>query len=452
MSLQNTSSREKWGSKIGFILSAAGAAVGLGNIQRFPYLVAQEGGGAFVLLYLACVFLLGIPMIILEFSLGRNSRLNPYNAIKKNHPHSLYRFGGLLGIGCSFFILCYYIVATGWTAATISNVLRSKNMLFMEMSQTPRVYWPFVLLSLFITYLVVSRGIQKGIERICKILMPILVLLITAFVIYGLSLPDSMKGVTFFLKPNFALINSKTVLAALGQAFFSLSIGEAVLTVYGSYTDKKVSLPSVALWIAFFDTTIALLAGLMIFPALFSIGHPSTFQGVGMLYDAIPMIFSKLPFSHIWSCFFFLILFIAALTTCFALFEIPVVFLMEEKSFSRNNASLLILFLVSIISMPIGLSKGAIYSLTEFKIPFIPAKGVYDIMDYLWGSLGCSTTALIMTLYVKNKWGTTAAMQEAIIGANPFFIKFGQKIWAFLIKYFIPYALILILLSLFWNN
>lgn len=446
----NNSTRESWGSKIGFILTAAGAAVGLGNIQRFPYLVAQEGGAAFVLVYLLCVFLLGIPLIMLEFSFGRFMRLNPYSAIKKNHPKSLYRYAGLLAILCAFFILSYYSVATGWTLTQVAHSLLSKTVLFSDMSRTPSMYWPYTALSLFVTFIVVSKGVQNGLEKLCKILMPTLILLMVCFVIYSLSLPNSMKGLRFFLQPDFSVITPKTFLHALGQAFFSLSIGEAVLSVYGSYTDKETNIPNVACWIAGIDTSVALLAGLMIFPALFSIGHPETFQGVGMLYDAIPVIFSSLPFAPVWSALFFLILFIAAMTTCFGLFEIPVVFLMEEKGYNRLQASVRVFAVILPMAFIIGLSKGSIRLLSELKMPFISGIGLYEIMDNLWGALGCGFSALLLIFYTRFCWGIQKPLEEIQNGCSPLFIKYGLPIWKFLLLWFIPLALSIILLSLFF--
>ena len=440
---------DHWGSKLGFILATSGAAVGLGNIQRFPYITAQNGGAAFVLIYLLCVVLLGLPLILVEFSIGRKTGKNPYDAIKELCPGSLWKFAGLLGIATAFFIQSYYVVVAGWTLAYSGMMLTGTSMPVEEYAKNPGSVIPFTLIFQLITCFIVMQGLKKGIERFSKILMPGLVFLLIILAARSLTLEGSMEGVRYYLNPDFSRITPQVVLFALCQAFFSLCIGEAVLVTYGSYTKKNDNLLSSAACISLFDTCIALLSGLIIFPALFAMGQEPN-QGIGLIFNVMPEIFRQLPFGSFFGFCFFVILGFAALTTCIALMEIPSRFVMELTGWSRKKSVSLVGLLTFLISIPAALSKGANEWLSQISIETVNVSGFYEIMDFVWGSLAMVVGGLLLSVFVGWKWGTDKASEELSLG-SPAFKKIA-KLWGFHIRYIAPVVILIILTSLFMGS
>ena len=438
--------RDHWGSKLGFILATSGAAVGLGNIQRFPYITAQWGGAAFVFVYLLCVLILGLPLILVEFSLGRHARKNPMHAVASIREKGIWKYFGLLGIATAFFILSYYVVIAGWTLGYSFQILGGHVLPIDEFSSEAWYCIPAAALFQLISILIVGRGLKRGIEKLSKILMPLLVFLLVGLAIRSLSLEGASAGLEYYLSPDFSKIGPEAILFALCQAFFSLCIGEAVLVTYGSYTHKHDNLVASASYIALFDTLIALLSGLIIFPALFAFGEPVD-QGIGLIFNVMPQIFLKIPYGGAFGFGFFAILAFAALTTCVALLEIPSNFLMETFGLKRKKAVWLVGITSYIISIPSALSKGSNRFLSEISIPSLKISGFYEIMDFFWGSLAMVVGGLGLTVFVAWVWGSSKASQELTLGCPIF--KIIGKAWGFHIKFICPLLIFLILCGLF---
>jgi len=440
--------RGKWGSTIGFILATSGAAVGLGNVQRFPYIAAQGGGAAFVLMYVLFVVVLGVPLMLTELSLGRHTEKNPVSAIDAIRPRSLWRGVGILGILTAFFILTYYSVIAGWTMSyVVQSCVCKVTPNFKMLTADPVSVIGYTGFFLALTMLVVIRGIKEGIEKYSKIFMPTLLLLMIFLVIRSLSLPNSWEGITYYLKVDFAKLTPKACFLALGQAFFSLSIGEAVLITYGSYANKEENLIHSAFYIVLFDTLVALLSGFIIFPAIFSFGE-IPMQGIGLTFEVLPRIFEKMFLGSIFQALFFLLLSFAAITTTIALLEMPVSYIMETKRWSRKRAVWVVGTLAFFCSIPSALSNGADPFLTNFYIAWMDQRGFSNIMDFIWGNMGMVIGGGLLTIFVGWIWGAKNGAQELALGAPGF--ERLLKVWMFLIQYVAPILIFVILCGIFW--
>ena len=446
--MQTKKLRGKWSSRLGFILATSGAAIGLGNIQRFPYMTAEGGGSAFVFIYILFVIILGLPLILVEFSLGRHTQKNPICAIDQIRPKSLWKGVGALGILTAFLILTYYSVIGGWTLGYIVQTLFNIEPNLSAFASNPITVLGYMALFLALTMMIVIKGVKKGIERYSKIFMPLLFLLLLILVARSLTLPGCAEGITYYLKPDFSELTPRVFLLALGQAFFSLSIGEAVLITYGSYTSKSERLPSSAVYIAGFDLLIALLAGLIIFPAIFSFGE-SPQQGVGLTFMILPKIFLKMPFGNLFGTLFFLLLAFAAITTSIALLEMPVIYLIDSKKWSRKKAVWIVGTLAFLIGIPSALSHGALPSLTKLPFTLFNQSSVYNIMDYLFGNLAMVLCSGLLAIFVGWIWGADKAAKELQIGCKEFATI--KPLWIFIVKYLAPVLILIILLSLFFN-
>ncbi len=437
--------RSNWKSSLGFVLATSGAAVGLGNIQRFPYIVSEAGGAGFVFIYLLCVLLIGVPLVLVEFSIGRHTQRNPVCAIERIRPGSRWKWVGGLGILTAFCILSYYSVIAGWTIGYIVQMLTGKVEDIHAFSADPLKVMGYMLLFVGIVMAVVRKGIHKGIERWSKILMPILAVLLVGLIVQALTLPNAWEGVKYYLDPDFSEITGRTVLLALGQAFFSLCVGEAVLVTYGSYAGRSENLIRSGVSIAIFDTAIAFLAGLVIFPALFAFGKAPA-QGVGLTFAVLPDVFLQMPGGSVFGALFFVLLAFAAITTGIALLEIPVIYFVDSKKWSRNKAVWIVGIASVILSIPSALSHGASKGLTELDFGIAEFKGFYNIMDFVWGNLAMVITGGLLAVFTGWVWGAKNAADELSIGSN---FKHLKPIWIGLVKYVIPVAILLILLGIF---
>ena len=443
--MKNANQRGKWGSRLGFILATSGAAIGLGNIQRFPYMTAEGGGSAFVFIYIFFVILLGVPLILVEFSLGRHTQRNPVCAIDKIRPKSLWKGVGALGILTAFFILSYYSVIGGWTLGYIVQTFFNIQPNLPEFASNPVNVIGYMALFISLTMMIVIKGVKKGIERYSKIFMPLLFFLILILVARSLTLPGCVEGIKYYLKPDFSELTPRVFLLAMGQAFFSLSIGEAVLITYGSYTTKSERLPSSAGYIAGFDLLIALLSGLIIFPAIFSFGE-SPHQGVGLTFMVLPKIFLKMPFGNLFGAIFFLLLAFAAITTSIALLEMPVMYLIDSKKWSRKKAVWFVGTLAFLVGIPSALSHGASPSLTKLPFTLFKQESLYNLMDFVWGNLAMALCGGLLAIFVGWIWGAKKAAKELQIGCKGF-ARLAPT-WIFIIKYLAPTLILIILLSL----
>ncbi len=443
--------RGGWGSKIAFIFAAAGSAVGLGNIWRFPYQTGMNGGAAFVFVYLIAVFFIGLVVFLAEVSMGRNTKKNPIGAFKQLKPGTPWYFVGLLGVFTAVMILSYYGVIAGWTLGYAFKAIKgdfSKRLteafvqnMFSQFSSN--IVLNLILFSIFIliTVLVVSMGIKGGIEKLTKILMPLLFIILIYLSIRAVLFKGASTGLAFYLKPDFSKINSKVILFAITQAFFSLSLGMGTIMTYGSYISDEDYLPSSALWVVSLDTLVAIIAGLVIFPTLFTIPGMSPQQGPALVFIVLPVVFSKIPGGAIFGFLFFLLLVIAALTSTISLLEVPVAYLIDEKKWNRKKAALAVGFLSFIFGIPSILAnvKGNFFSnLPLFKKDFL------SIMDLLWGNISLLLGGFLITIFVGYVWGADNAIKEISKNRKKFAL---AKIWEIFIKYAVPIVLLIILLT-----
>ena len=449
-------SRELWNNKIGFIMAAAGSAIGLGNIWRFPYMTGQNGGAAFVLTYVIFVVLIGFAAMLAELSLGRRTNKNALGAFTAVVPGTKWRYVGGLGIFTGIAILSFYSVIAGWTVGymfktiggVFSHIPNAQYLahVFTGFSANPVSAILLHGLFIFLTVFVVMGGVSKGIERWSRILMPLLFAILLLLVIRALTLGAGVKeGLAFYLKPDFSQINAGTILMALGQALFSLSLGMGTMITYGSYISKSDNLVSSAASVAFFDTLIALMAGLAIFPALFANGlNPA--GGAGLVFMVFPMIFEKIPGGMIFGAGFFILLSIAALTSTISLLEVPVSYLIDERKWSRKIAAIAAGVLAFILGIPSAISQGA----SDFfsNLPLIHISFL-DFMNIAFGNYALTIGSFFIALFVGWKWGIKNAVKEVEDG-NPVFGY--RKMWSFTLRFLAPICILITMIYLAWTG
>lgn len=392
--------RDSFSSKFGVIAAAAGSAVGLGNVWRFPYIAGEGGGSAFLIIYIGFVLLLGIPIAVAEFAIGRRGQANASTSFKNIAPGTKWHLVGFLGILAAFVILSYYTTISGWTLEYMAqsftigmpdSPLKNPNY-FTEFVSAP--FRPILLQVLFmaITAGIVVFGVSKGIEKTSKILMPLLLLLIIAMCVRAVTLDGGMDGVKFLLKPDFSKVTGQTFLNAMGQAFFSLSLGMGVMITYGSYIQKKDNLVITAGQIALADTVIAVLSGVMVFGSAFAFDIKPN-QGPSLVFVTLPNIFQNMFMGSIFSFIFFLLLAIAALTSAISIFEAVVAYAHEHFKLSRLKASVICALLILVVGIPTTLSEGALGNLK------ILGRNLLDFLDYLASNIMLPLGALFMTLF-----------------------------------------------------
>lgn len=438
-----TGFRGTWGSGLGFILAATGSAIGLGNIWRFPYVAGENGGAAFVLVYLLCVLFIALPILLAEISLGRKTTLNPVGAIKSLTPSRFWPALGYLGVATGVGILSFYAVVAGWTLGYIIRTLLHSTGTFAEFVQDPVSEIGYFILFLALTMVVVLGGVQKGIERWSKVLMPALFLLLLGLIVFALTLEGAGKGVEFYLKPDFSKIHAATILAALGQAFFSLSLGMGTMVTYGSYLSKRENVVTSACAVAISDTLIAVLAGLVIFPALFSVGMQPA-AGPGLVFNVLPKIFEMMPGGTLVGVAFFILLAIAALTSTISLLEVPVAFLVDQKSWPRKKAVWFISIIVFLVGLPSALSQGTVPALSSIEL--FGGRSFLDTMNFAFGDLSLSIGGFFLCIFVGWVWGARYGAEEMLEG-GPVSYVVGLKIWQFLIRFVCPAIILLVFLN-----
>lgn len=446
--------RGQWSSRIGFILAAAGSAIGLGNIWRFPYLAGEGGGGAFVLIYLACVFLIGMPYLYAELSLGRNSQRNPVGAIKaitdqgKGSP--LWILIGAFCVLAGFIILSYYSVVAGWAVGYAAKDVIAPTMGFEEFAASPGMVIGLLGVFLLLTFLVVVGGIEKGIERWAKILLPILFVLMILVIIRSVTLEGATEGLAFYLVPDFSQVSFELVIVALGQAFFTLSLGMGAMITYGSYLSKSEDIAISGGYVVIFNTVIALMAGLMIFPAISAMGvDPET--GPALVFVVLPEVFAQMPLGGLVSFTFFLLLSIAALTSSISLLEVVVSYFVDEQRWSRAKSVWVIGGLVFLMAIPSALSQGAVGWLSDMSYLFGEA-GIFGqndflgILDTVVGSVGLAFGAFFLSIFIAWIWGASEAADEVKQGSSVVTSNLVGG-WIFMMKYIIPVVVFVIVLS-----
>ena len=448
--------RDNWGSKFGFVMAAAGSAVGLGNIWRFPYLTGENGGGAFVFVYFICILLVGAPLLFNEMGLGRFSRKNPVGAFKDTGGSKFWVFGGgILSLCVSFFVLSYYGVIAGWTIGYMYTALFDIPLDFDVFRANPVAILPLFGIFMAASTLIVLGGISGGIEKAAKIMMPVLFILLIVVIIRSVTLPGGMAGIEYYLVPDFSKIGGGTILAALGQAFFSMSIGWGMMITYGSYLPKDSNIVSSGLWVGIMDTGVALLGGLMIFPAVIAFGMQPD-QGPTLVFQILPVIFESLPAGgNIIGAFFFLLLCLAALTSSIAMIEVPASFFIDNKNWSRKRAAWVVGIAATVVGLPSALSSGGADIFTNVSITVFGNTygGVMDIMDFFFGTFFIVIVALMTCLYTGWVMDITKISDEIAEGA-PFFKKelvggiTPAAIWRFFIRFVCPAVIGLVLINM----
>ncbi len=441
--------REQWGSKLGFILAAAGSAVGLGNIWKFPYLVGENGGGAFILLYLIGVLIIGLPAVIGEILIGRTAGKNPVGSFRELSKGNPFWIGvGFLGVLTGFIILSYYNVIAGWSLGYIVESVKDSfctmdnpakaGQLFGSLSSSPK--WSLLFHAGFMVFSVtiIMLGVQKGIEKASKVLMPLLLGFIFILVIRGVTLPGAGKGIQYLTHVDFSAINTHTVLLALGQAFFSLSLGMGALLTYGSYMSKKDDIVNCSVNIVFLDTLIALLAGFMIFPALFAM-EMTPDQGPALIFNILPVLFNSIPGGYIFRIIFFILLSVAALTSTISLLEVITAYVVDEFNISRKKATLLLALIVFLLGVPCALSFGVIHDVTFF------GKDFFNLLDFIASNIFLPLGGLCISLFVGWYWDKKAVFAHLKEGAN--LSKLFITIWFFLIRFIVPVIIFIVFLS-----
>lgn len=447
MTTENTS--RGFTSNVGAILAAAGGAIGLGNIWRFPYMLGQNGGGAFLLVYVFFILLIGIPLMMSEFIIGRRSQKNVIGAYKTLAPKQKgWVTIGVFGIVCAFLIYAFYSVVAGWTLNYIvmacDNKLAGKDpaavaQIFSDF--TSGSLWPLVSQFAFLTLTasVIVMGVQKGIEKMSKILMPELFILLILMSVRSLTLGEGVReGLAFLFKPDFSKIDGQCMLSALGQSFFSLSIGMGAMVTYGSYIRKQDKLFSSSLWIAGCDSLVAILASIVIFPAVFAFGM-SPASGPELVYIVLPNVFNSMPGGTIFAIIFFLLLGIAALTSTISLLEIIVATAVEEFKWKRITASIVCTACVFLIGALCTLSFGP---LKNFHICGLT---IFDLFDKLTASYLMPIGALAMTIFLG--WFIPKAeVRDELSNGRTLKAK-AFDLYYFILRFVAPIALIIILIS-----
>lgn len=441
----NGTERGNWQSQIGFVAAAAGSAIGLGNIWRFPYMVGRYGGAAFVLVYLVIIIFIGVPIMNSELLIGRKSERNAVGAFKVLAPGTPWFIVGAMGILAGFIILSYYSVVAGWAVAYIfkSGAYMAAGAETADVfvghitSPVTPIIWHAIFMAMCIG--IVAIGIEKGIEKYSKILMPMLVLVLLVLIIRSITLPGAGKGLAFYLKPDFSKLSAEGILAALGQAFFTLSLGMGCMIVYGSYLRKKEDIPTNSYYIAGADTLIAFLAGFAIFPAVFAFGlEPGA--GPGLTFITLPAVFAAMgPVGHFFGILFFFLLTIAALTSAISLLEVVSAYFIDEAKWNRKKAVWIMGIIIFLLGVPSSLGQG-VWS----GVKIIGGRDILDSLDFLANNTLLPLGGFLLCIFIGWFWGTNKATEEANIGAKS--IKLGTT-YSFLIKYVIPIAIFIVFLS-----
>lgn len=440
-------SRGAFTSRIGFIAAAAGSAVGLGNIWRFPYETGENGGAAFLLIYIFFMILVGFPIMVGEIAIGRNAGLNAYGSYNKLGGKK-WAYIGIWGLISSIMFLSVYNVVAGWAFTyfvqtingTLSSVENFGEHFTLQIEDVSDLFF-YSLGFMLITAIVVARGIKHGIERAAKILMPTLFILLIGLILYSVTLENAGAGLEYYLVPDLSHVTFSTVYSALGQAFFSLSLGMAGMVTYGSYISKKENIITSAAMVVSTDTLVAFLAGLLIFPLVFSQGL-SPAEGPGLVFVVLPGIFKSMgAIGVVVGAMFFLLLCFAALTSTIALLEIPVIFLVDEKGYSRKWVVTGVAILVFLVGIPSMLSQGAVDVFSNFLHYEGTTKTVFDVVFDIFSDIGLPLGGFMMSLFIAFRW-KLANFNAEIAKGNPRYLgSFMNKFMNFAIRFFAPFFL-----------
>ncbi|MDO5096882.1 MAG: sodium-dependent transporter [Peptostreptococcaceae bacterium] len=435
--------RGQFKTSFGFIMAAAGSAVGLGNLWKFPYLCGQNGGGVFVVVYLLIVVVLGFTMMLGEMAIGRKTQLDPYSAYKSINKK--WGFVGAMGILTAFMILSFYSVIGGWVIRYIVHSVMgtfAANTTEQFSNFSSAVGEPIFFHAIFMiaTIAIVFGGISGGIEKASKMMMPALILLLVVTVARSVTLPGAAAGLEYYLKPDFSKFNYKVVVAAMGQVFFSLSLGMGAMITYGSYLDKNENLEKDALIVPALDTLIALLAGFAILPAVFAFGKQPD-AGPSLLFITLPEVFQAMPLGRLFATVFFVLVLFAALTSSISLLEVVVSFFIDHRKWNRKMAVLTAGGLMFVVGIFASLSFGP---MKDTLIPILN-RNVFDSLDYLTANWMMPVGGFLMCIFIWKIWGIDNACAEIRIGDGASFR--SEKLWRPLICVVTPIIVLIVLLS-----
>ncbi len=446
--VKKNTGRAQFATRLGVIAATVGSSVGLGNIWRFPYEAGSHGGGAFLICYLGFILLLGIPVICAEFIMGRGSRSNIFGAFKKYSPNGYWHYTGYIGIIASSMILSFYSVVAGWimeyclASATgsldpLGADYHAQFELFTSGNWRP-VLWTLIFLG--VNFAVLRGGVTKGIERVSNILMPCLFVILLAFCINSLLLPGASEGLKFFFHPDFSKIDSSTLIGAMGQAFFSLSIGLGTMMTYASYFNKRTPLLRTAGVIAGLDTLVAVLSAVIIFPAVFSFDMSPT-AGPKLVFEVLPAIFHQMPGGAVWSTLFFFLLFMASLTSTISMSEISIAFLQEEKGMSRHKATAVSTGVVTVFALLCALSFGCLSDIKIFDL------NIFNLFDYVASNLLLPIGGLLIAIFVGWRLSPAVCRGQMLQPGDGAVRQTLVSIVMLLVKWVAPACIIIVLLN-----
>jgi NSS family neurotransmitter:Na+ symporter len=401
--------REQWGSKLGFILAASGSAVGIGNIWKYPHMAGQNGGAAFTVVYLVCILVVGLSIVIAEFVIGRRTQLSPVGAFETLAPKTNWKWVGFLGVASAFVILSFYGVVGGWI---MKYIIISVTGGFKELAGDPAAagsvfnnfitgtWSPIFFQVIFMTVCiwVIVNGVKGGIEKWSKIMMPLIIILLGALAVRGMTLPGGMEGISFLFNPRFEDLTASSVVLALGHSFFTLSLGMGTMITYGSYLGRKQNLLNSALWVIALDTAIAMLAGVAIFTTVFALGaNPA--EGPGLIFVVLPSVFPQLDAGTLWGTLFFFLLFMAALTSAISILEVVTAYFIDQKGWTRKKATIRFGIVITIVGVFCSISLGGGINITAFL-----GMSFFDFMDYLSSKYMLPIGGMLTAIFVLKKW------------------------------------------------
>ncbi|MEI3613032.1 sodium-dependent transporter [Pseudogracilibacillus sp. SO30301A] len=438
--------KDQWTSKLGFILASAGAAIGLGAIWKLPYVTGMSGGGAFFLIFVIFTLVIGLPMLVSEFIIGRGAAREAVSAYKKLAPDSMWVWVGRLGVLGCFLLLTFYSVVGGWVLIYSGMSLPGKiisdganyEALFGSVAGSPGITMFGLLLFTIINVLVISMGVQNGIEKANKYMMPLLFIFFIILVIRSVTLDGAMEGIRFFLAPDFSNITAESLLYALGQSFFSLAVGFSCMVTYSSYLKRDVSLTSSAGAVVGMNIFVSLLAGLAIFPVVFAFGLEPA-EGPGLLFMVLPAAFAQLPFGSIFLSLFLLLFLFAILTSSFSLYEIIVAAFTANGKFSRKTVTWILGAILMVVAIPSALSSSTLAGVEIFN------KSIFDATDYLVSNIMLPLGSLLIAIFIIHKADKALVKEEYQLGGKGTGNMYS--LWRALMTWVVPITIVIVFLN-----
>ena len=446
------SEKSQWGSKIGFILASAGSAIGLGAVWKFPYMTAANGGGSFLLVFLIFTLLIGLPLLLAEFVLGRGAAGSAVKTFGKLGKNKKYNIFGIIGAFALFVLLSFYSVIGGWILVylgiSIADALGIYSAsdyvaLFSTIISNPWIALGAQAMFILLNVLIVSRGVQKGIERASKIMMPMLFIIFLIIITRSLTLPNSMAGVTYFLKPDFSKITTSGLLFALGQSFFALSIGVTAMLTYASYLNKQVNMVQSGVSVVIMNIAVSIMAGLAIFPAMSSFGMESE-GGPSLLFIVLPQLFNNMAFGKIFYILFLILFLFATITSSVVMLEINVGNLTDQKNTNRTKWSVIVGILTFVFGIPSALSYGTLANTLFF------GKTFFDSMDFLVSNILMPLGCLFLSIFTGYVLDKKVAMRELHVKEDNKVSLGFFKVWLFLLRYILPIIIAIVCLAQFF--